>query len=114
MKTFIIDVSKVIMDENNLFTGKATIVIPNVNERMEMMKQFNITTISEISFDDSAGIFQSVSKHIESVEINHPEIDGTITDIDELTSYSDGIQLFQKICQYVMNGLPMGKGLKLQ
>lgn len=115
MKTFKIDVSKV---EDSEFEGYAEIEIPNVKERLEMVKEMNINEVMkgdnvEAGFD----LFAKVEERFKSIKVSYTDIDGNVTeftDIEELTCFNEGFALYQKLSGYVINGLPLGNDLRLR
>lgn len=112
MKTFKLNAAKIEM-EDNPFTGSMDVKIPNVKERMELIKESNLleATKSEAVEAHGVDLVAKLSEYVVAVDLSVGE--NRITDVDELTCYAEGMKLFNAVGQYVMNGLPLGNDLRL-
>jgi len=113
MKTFKLDASKIEF-EGNPFTGSINVKIPNVKERMDIFKEMDLSKVvgADVSVETGLELFSKMADFVESVDLT---CNGeSITDVDELTCFSEGTQLFQSLGQYIMNGLPLGNDLRLR
>ena len=113
MKTFKIDVSKIVLDEDteSPFEGYVRLRVPNVKERFDMVADMGIESKDGVGVKEGMKVFDIVINNIESVEVTHIESGIEINSVDDLSYYQESSSLLQTFSQYLMNGVPLGKGL---
>ena len=97
-------------DESCSFEGSVLIDVPNMVERLEIIRDAS-TKEGELSsqLDEAISSVKVAKKKIVSLNLVHTS-GKKFESIDDLLHYKEGAAIVYKVAAIVMNGIPLGNG----
>ena len=85
--------------------GTVTIEVPNYRERLDLVR--GIGDLDGEGVEVAGKMYGLVERHVKSMSVHGP--DGSMTTVDDLGYYAEGVELINAIGGVILRGVELGK-----